>query len=157
MGSSRDGVRRVEEQIGAKRRTDLRIHLSSGGTEETFAMEKSTTPARRVSPPSGVRAPKAIKTFEFLPGSTPGTAPKSPYRNADEEGRVMSRGMTGNRLPLMNEKRVTKRRGLSADQTDRYGNPLDPKTIQAEEMERNRVEMLADESLLAYMRGMDVE
>ena len=68
----------------------------------------------------------------------------------------MSRGMTGNRLSLMDETRATKRRGLSAEQTDRYGNPLDSKVIQDEMNERSRVEMLADESLLAYMKGMDV-
>lgn len=156
IGSAKDGYRQVEREIISKKQGDLRKHLASGGTKEDF--ERAISPGKRVSPPAGLRAPKSIKTFDFEIDTPTGRAdlvftPKSPFLNGDEQGRVMSTGMTGNRFPLMNL-RQTKRRGLKLDQVDRYGNPIDPEEIKAREDEKLAAEEAMDENLLKYMESM---
>jgi len=134
----------------------LKKHLASGGTVEEF--ERATSSGKKVSPPAGIKAPKAIKTFDFEIDTATGRAeltsnPKSPFLNGDEQGRVLATGMTGNRFPLM-DSRQTRRRGLKLDEMDRYGNPIDPEEIKTNEDNKIAAEEAIDDNLLRYMDSM---
>jgi hypothetical protein len=118
MGSEKDGVGRVSDEILFKNRMDARRRSQSIDNDiEIYTPGKVK---HKVPPLHGLKPPIALKSGQY--DKTLSKMPKSPYKDGDEIGKILSSGVaSGAGIPI-NKKYYTR----IEDTFDRYGNLITP-------------------------------
>jgi hypothetical protein len=141
MGSERNGVNKVADEILQKKRMEARrSKVNSPDIYIEFSKKE------RIAPLSGIKAPRVIKTSEFDPKGLP----KSPYLNGDEMGKIQAYGIpSGSGLPLNKRYHDPSKKEV----LDRNGNII-VKTVVTNVTSEDDLEKIDESSILEYMLSM---
>ena len=140
MGAEKDGVGRVTDEILFKNRMEARRRSQS--IENDIEIYTPGKIKHKVPPLHGLKPPLALKSGQY--DETLSKMPKSPYKDGDEIGKILSSGVaSGAGIPI-NKKYYTR---IEDTFVDRYGNLITPNEYDPDAIDQS-------DEVLSYIKDM---